>query len=82
MPRPLPTNLRRPQHRTRAYQRQRRRILDAHGWRCADCGRAGPLELHHVNFDREDDRDANLIPLCFGCHQLAHGRVINDNYLL
>ena len=64
----------RPQHRTVAYQRLRRRILDETGWRCAECGRAGRLELHHVNGDPTDDRPANLRPLCRPCHFAAHRR--------
>ncbi len=63
----------RPRNRTRAYRRQRRRILDRQRWRCAECGRAGPLELHHASGDRTDDRDANLIGLCRPCHFAAHG---------
>ena len=50
----------RPQYTTRAYRQLRRRILDAQGWRCAECRRAGRLELHHVNGDRE----SNLRGLC------------------
>ena len=68
MPRP------RPQHRTREYQRLRRRILDACGYRCDGCGNAGRLELHHKNGDPLDDRPANLRPLCRPCHCAADGR--------
>ena len=87
MPPPIAPGRWRPQHRTRAYQRLRRRILDAFGWRCAcagcracyrpdRCRRAGRLELHHVIpvADGGDDADANLIPLCRPCHFAAHGR--------
>lgn len=85
MPPPVEPGRWRPQHRTRAYQRLRRRILDAFGWRCActgcracrlpdRCGRAGRLELHHVNGDRDDNRAENLCPLCRPCHFAAHGR--------
>ena len=73
MSRPVERGRWRPQHTTQAYRRLRRRILDAHGWRCAECGRAGPLELHHRNGDRSDDRPANLLPLCYSCHKAAHG---------
>ena len=76
MPPPVEPGRWRPQHRTRAYQRQRRRILDAYGWRCATCGRAGRLELHHKIPVSEggDDSDANLCPLCRPCHFAEHGR--------
>lgn len=64
----------RPRNRGREYQRLRRRILDSYGWRCDGCGRAAPLELHHRNGDRTDDRPANLRPLCRRCHHAEHGR--------
>ena len=60
-------------NRTREYQRLRRRILNAAGWRCARCGRAGRLELHHRDHDRLNDSAANLEPLCRPCHFAAHG---------
>ena len=76
MPPPVEPGRWRPQHRTRAYQRLRRRILDANGWRCTKCGRAGRLELHHAIpvADGGDDSEANLIPLCRPCHFAAHDR--------
>ena len=66
----------RPQHGTRAYARMRRRILDARGWRCEDCGRAGRLELHHVIevADGGDDSPDNLRALCRPCHFAEHKR--------
>ena len=64
----------RPRYRGRAYAKLRRAVLDAAGWRCDACGRAGPLELHHRNGDRTDDRPANLRPLCVPCHHAEHGR--------
>ena len=74
MPRPVEPGRWRPQHQTREYQRLRRAILDARGWRCESCGRAGRLELHHVNGDSGDDRPANLQILCRPCHCTADGR--------
>ena len=74
MPRPVEPGRWRPQHQTREYRRLRRRILDARGWRCAACGRAGRLELHHINFDRDDNRPDNLRILCRPCHCTADGR--------
>ena len=74
MPRPVEPGRWRPQHATREYQRLRRAILDARGWRCEECGRAGRLELHHVNGDRDDDRPDNLRILCRPCHFTADGR--------
>ena len=30
------------------WERVRRQILDAAGWRCESCGKAGAMEVHHV----------------------------------
>ena len=57
-----------------SYWRLRRRILDERGWRCEECNRAGRLELHHVDGDRDNDIPANLKILCRPCHFLADGR--------
>ena len=76
MPNDAPPGRPRPQHRTAEYQQRRRRLLDAQRWRCAECGRAGRLELHHrIAVEHGgDDADANLIGLCRPCHFRAHDR--------
>ena len=76
MPQPVEPGRWRPQHGARAYRRLRRRILDARGWRCEDCGRAGRLELHHLIAaeDGGTDHPDNLRILCRRCHFAAHGR--------
>ena len=59
----------------RHWGRVRRAVLDRDGWRCRDCGRAGRLEVHHVQplelggaaFDLD-----NLRTVCFRCHHDAH----------
>ncbi len=49
-------------------------------WRCECCGKTEwmgqpiPLELHHVNAKRDDQRLENLLLLCPNCHALT------DNY--
>ena len=49
----------------------RRRVLDRDGWRCQSCGRAGRLEVDHVEA-LEDGGDPwaldNLQTLCRRCH--------------
>ena len=61
-------------HRTlngRRWAVVRRRILDRDGWRCRECGRAGRLEVDHVEA-LEDGGDPwvpdNLQTLCRRCH--------------
>ena len=55
----------------------RRRVLDAKGWRCEDCGKAGRLELHHPKPLQHggaalDDKNAKI--LCRQCHIQHHKR--------
>lgn len=49
----------------------RRQVLDRDGWRCRQCGRAGRLEVDHVQA-LEDGGDPwapdNLQTLCRQCH--------------
>ena len=49
----------------------RRQILDRDGWRCRQCGRAGRLEVDHIEA-LEDGGDPwafdNLQTLCRTCH--------------
>lgn len=61
----------------RGWQRFRRQLLDARGWRCERCGLAGKLEIHHKRplekggaaFDEE-----NCEVLCKACHVAHHKR--------
>ena len=57
------------------WGRFRRRIFDARGWRCEECGRAGRLELHHVEHVQNGGAvfdPANVRILCRTCHQNVH----------
>ena len=61
--------------RLKGWERFRRRLLDARGWRCERCGLAGKLEVHHKRplqeggtaFDPE-----NCEILCAPCHIREH----------
>ena len=62
----------------RAWERLRRRKLDAVGWRCERCGRAGKLEVHH-RVSLKDGGAAlpeltGLEVLCRECHWDEHGQ--------
>ena len=62
---------------SRRWRIVRRRVLERAGWRCETCGKAGRLEVHHVDpmwqssgnpFDPD-----RLKVLCRACHFNAHG---------
>lgn len=55
----------------RRWQRTRRAVLERDGWRCVKCGRAGRLEVDHIQpiaagGPKWDFR--NLQALCVDCH--------------
>ena len=57
------------------WRKLRRAILDRDGWRCQQCGKAGRLEVHHVDHDPTNDDPANLVTWCRSpCHMDHHRR--------
>jgi 5-methylcytosine-specific restriction endonuclease McrA len=56
------------------YRLHSRQVLDQHGWRCARCGRAYLLQIHHRKFRSHGGthRLENLEPVCRECHRLIH----------
>lgn len=71
---------RRPELATRRWQKLRRQVLEADGYRCRQCGRPGRLEVDHITAvaDGGDLWDPeNLQALCRGCH-VAKTRAEHD----
>ena len=63
-------------HRLKGWDRFRRRLLDARGWRCSKCGLAGKLEINHKRPLQQggavfDEKNCEI--LCVPCH-IAHHR--------
>ena len=61
--------------RGRAGQKLRGQLLTAFANRCASCGAAGPLEMHHRDHNHLNNAMSNLIPLCRSCHAKAGMRL-------
>lgn len=56
---------------TRRWAAARRAVLDRDGWRCTRCGRAGRLEVDHIQPLASGGAPfalSNLRTLCRGCH--------------
>ena len=57
-----------------------RRVKDAAGWRCEQCGhphapaQGYTLTVHHIDGDTFNNDPANLVALCQRCHLAIHGR--------
>lgn len=52
------------------------KALERDGHLCQVCGRGPPvkLDVHHLDFGKEDDSLGNLITLCASCHAKEHWR--------
>lgn len=58
-----------------AWREKRKRRLSIDRYRCANCGSRESLQVHHLSYARlGHERMSDLVTLCRGCHNLAHGR--------
>lgn len=56
------------------WQALRKQVLRRAGWRCECCGRRGPLDVHHLTYERFGRESmGDLQALCRDCHDEAHG---------
>jgi 5-methylcytosine-specific restriction endonuclease McrA len=67
-----------------SYRELRKQILRRDGWRCQLCGSMTNLEVHHQQFRSHsgEDREENLITLCFNCHFSTHVEATGENVRL
>lgn len=55
----------------------RKSLIRTRGRRCQSCGKRKwlnhpiPIEIHHINGNRSDNRDENLAILCCNCHAMT-----------
>ena len=60
---------------------KKHQIKEIAKFRCEWCNqdfREAALHIHHINSNRDDDREANLIVLCPNCHALAEDEGYNN----
>jgi 5-methylcytosine-specific restriction endonuclease McrA len=56
------------------WRTMRQRALARYGSRCQECGRDGPVQVHHVTYERlGHERLEDLRVLCTWCHRRADG---------
>jgi len=41
---------------------------------CQECGKIGVKCVHHINYDKKDCREENLITLCASCHSKTNAK--------
>lgn len=46
----------------------KRRIRKRDKGICWICGKPNSKDVHHINYDKKDNRDSNLVTLCRSCH--------------
>ena len=56
--------------------RYRKRI----GFECAICGGVDDLEVHHIDGNRRNNYESNLITLCASCHGRVHSQNLTTAY--
>lgn len=68
---------------SRRWETVRRRALEAAGYRCTSCGKAGRLECHHVVPVHQDHsliyELSNVRPLCYQCHKAVHAKPVDPD---
>jgi len=74
---------------SRRYAKWRTSVFKRDKYRCANCGKKGDLEAHHINSFADNVKGrferANGITLCRVCHELFHklyGKGGNNRYQL
>lgn len=63
------------------FKSVRRKIFNERGRKCEICGwqevnpfsKIIPVQVHHINKNRKDNRRENLMVLCPNCHSLTEG---------
>jgi 5-methylcytosine-specific restriction endonuclease McrA len=49
----------------------RERVCSRDNWACQECDavvEGSEAHVHHINYQKKDDREMNLITLCRSCH--------------
>lgn len=62
-------------HKDSSPKRWRRALIEKRGAKCEKCGydKCAPiLELHHIDSDKKNNSDDNLVILCPTCHEEKH----------
>lgn len=61
------------------WRKIRESILERDNFACRVCGADGVearLNVHHIDYERRNNKDSNLVTLCGVCHRAVH----NEGY--
>ena len=59
---------------SRGYQGER--ILRRDNYQCQFCFNNKKLEIHHLDQNRKNNKDTNLLVLCQECHRKLHAKLL------
>lgn len=54
----------------------RKQILNRDDYNCRVCAKDYELHVHHIDYDRSNNCESNLVTLCGSCHRALH----RENY--
>ena len=57
----------------------RRSIRERDNWTCRKCGKKRSVDIHHIDTNKHNNKENNLVCLCRSCHLKTH-RQINKKY--
>jgi len=63
-------------------QEYRSQIRKEQGWGCPLCGKKNNNTLHHIDYDKSNDRRDNLVFLCKGCNNKVNHNKIYYQFIL
>jgi hypothetical protein len=56
-------------------------VMERDGHECVLCGQTvGRMAVHHIDYNKQRSREANLITLCHPCHMKTNGKTENREY--
>lgn len=57
------------------WKTRRLLLINERGSQCDNCGKVGPVQVHHLNYERLGrELPFDLQLLCRGCHAMTHGK--------
>jgi len=69
--------------RSPEWNARRRKALYKAGYRCEQCGKAKPLQVHHLTYERIfNEHQADLQAVCFLCHEWIHAGLLKRIWII
>ena len=62
----------------RGFRKAKKEVLDRVGRACFLCGETEKPDVHHINRDRQNNGNPNLVTLCRPCHAIQHRPPLAD----